>query len=63
MVLLDESRECSGVILVLSGIIRIYKLSEEGKEITSIALAEVKPVYLLYHACSARRYPSSGCCR
>ncbi|MGI6123099.1 MAG: Crp/Fnr family transcriptional regulator [Acetivibrionales bacterium] len=34
MVLLDESRECSGVILVLSGIIRIYKLSEEGKEIT-----------------------------
>ena len=34
MVLLDESRGCSGVILVLSGIIRIYKLSEEGKEIT-----------------------------
>lgn len=34
MVLLDESRECTGVILVLSGTIRIYKLSEEGKEIT-----------------------------
>lgn len=34
MILLDESRGCSGVILVLSGIIRIYKLSEEGKEIT-----------------------------
>ncbi|MGI6084437.1 MAG: Crp/Fnr family transcriptional regulator [Acetivibrionales bacterium] len=34
MVLLDESRGCSGVILVLSGIIRIYKLSEDGKEIT-----------------------------
>ena len=34
MILLDESRECTGVILVLSGTIRIYKLSEEGKEIT-----------------------------
>ncbi len=34
MILLDESRGCSGVILVLSGVIRIYKLSEEGKEIT-----------------------------
>ena len=34
MILLDESRGCSGVILVLSGIIRIYKLSEDGKEIT-----------------------------
>lgn len=34
MVLLDENRGCSGVILVLSGMIRIYKLSEEGKEIT-----------------------------
>ena len=34
MILLDESRGCSGVILVLSGVIRIYKLSEDGKEIT-----------------------------
>lgn len=34
MVLLDETQSCSGVILVLSGVIRIYKLSEEGKEIT-----------------------------
>ncbi len=34
MILLDESRGCSGVILVLSGIIRIYKLSEDGKEFT-----------------------------
>ncbi|HHW23478.1 MAG TPA: Crp/Fnr family transcriptional regulator [Clostridiaceae bacterium] len=34
MILLDESRECTGVILVLSGIIRIYKLSEDGREIT-----------------------------
>lgn len=33
-VIMDENRNCSGVILVLSGIIRIYKLSEEGKEIT-----------------------------
>ncbi len=34
MVILDETRKCSGVILVLSGLIRIYKLSEEGKEVT-----------------------------
>ena len=34
MIILDESRKCAGVILVLSGIIRIYKISEEGKEIT-----------------------------
>ena len=34
MVLLDEDKSCSGVVLVLSGIIRIYKLSEDGKEIT-----------------------------
>lgn len=34
MVILDESGKCSGVILVLSGIIRIYKLSAEGKEVT-----------------------------
>jgi CRP/FNR family transcriptional regulator len=34
MILLDESRGCSGVILVLSGTIRIFKLSEDGKEIT-----------------------------
>lgn len=34
MVILDESGKCSGVILVLSGLIRIYKLSDEGKEIT-----------------------------
>lgn len=34
MILLDESHECTGVILVLSGTIRIYKLSEEGREVT-----------------------------
>ncbi|NLX63397.1 MAG: Crp/Fnr family transcriptional regulator [Clostridiaceae bacterium] len=34
MVLMDESRRCSGVILVLSGTIRVYKLSSDGKEIT-----------------------------
>lgn len=34
MVLLDEDKSCSGVVLVLSGTIRIYKLSEDGKEIT-----------------------------
>jgi len=34
MVLIDENRGCSGVILVLSGTIRIYKLSSDGKEIT-----------------------------
>ncbi len=33
-VILDEGHHCSGVILVLSGQIRIYKLSEEGREIT-----------------------------
>ncbi|NMA67460.1 MAG: Crp/Fnr family transcriptional regulator, partial [Clostridiaceae bacterium] len=33
-IILDENEECSNVIFVLSGIIRIYKLSEEGKEIT-----------------------------
>jgi len=33
-VLLDESRECTGVIFVLSGSIRIYKISDEGREIT-----------------------------
>ncbi len=33
-VIMDEGHKCSGVILVLSGSIRIYKLSEEGKEIT-----------------------------
>jgi CRP/FNR family transcriptional regulator len=33
-VIMDESRSCSGVIFVLSGSIRIYKLSDEGKEIT-----------------------------
>lgn len=33
-VIMDENRNCSGVIFVLSGLIRIYKLSEEGKEIT-----------------------------
>ncbi|MCX7772927.1 MAG: Crp/Fnr family transcriptional regulator [Clostridia bacterium] len=33
-VIMDESKKCTGVILVLSGLIRIYKLSEEGKEIT-----------------------------
>lgn len=32
--ILDEGHHCTGVILVLSGLIRIYKLSEEGKEIT-----------------------------
>ncbi len=39
MILLDESRGCSGVILVLSGTIRIYKLSEDGKEITLYRIA------------------------
>jgi CRP/FNR family transcriptional regulator len=34
MIILDETRKCSGVILVLSGTIRIYKNSEEGREIT-----------------------------
>lgn len=33
-VILDETKKCTGIILVLSGSIRIYKLSEEGKEIT-----------------------------
>ncbi len=33
-VILDVGHRCSGVLLVLSGQIRIYKLSEEGKEIT-----------------------------
>ncbi|NLM73870.1 MAG: Crp/Fnr family transcriptional regulator [Clostridiaceae bacterium] len=33
-ILLDESEKCSNVIFVLSGAIRIYKLSEEGREIT-----------------------------
>ena len=32
--ILDEGNKCMGVILVLSGIIRIYKLSDEGREIT-----------------------------
>ena len=39
MVLLDEDKSCSGVVLVLSGTIRIYKLSEDGKEIICFALA------------------------
>ncbi|HBR03944.1 MAG TPA: Crp/Fnr family transcriptional regulator [Ruminiclostridium sp.] len=34
MVILDESHKCTGVILMLSGVIRIYKLSDEGREIT-----------------------------
>lgn len=33
-VILDEGNSCTGVIFVLSGQIRIYKLSEEGREIT-----------------------------
>lgn len=33
-VVMDESRSCTGAIFVLSGVIKIYKLSEEGKEIT-----------------------------
>lgn len=33
-ILLDESERCSNVIFVLSGAIRIYKLSEEGRKIT-----------------------------
>lgn len=33
-VIMDESRSCSSVIFVLTGNIRIFKLSEEGKEIT-----------------------------
>lgn len=32
--LMDENRKCAGVILLLSGSIRIYKNSEDGKEIT-----------------------------
>lgn len=34
LILLDESKRCSGVMLVLSGSIRIYKNSQEGKELT-----------------------------
>ncbi|NLM75931.1 MAG: Crp/Fnr family transcriptional regulator [Clostridiaceae bacterium] len=33
-ILLDEYKKCSNVVFVLSGLIRVYKLSEEGKEIT-----------------------------
>lgn len=33
-VIMDENQNCSGVIFVLSGVIRVLKLSEEGKEIT-----------------------------
>ena len=32
--ILEEGHSCTGVILVLSGFIRIFKLSEDGKEIT-----------------------------
>jgi len=33
-VLMDDDKKCSNVIFVLSGLLRIYKLSEDGKEIT-----------------------------
>lgn len=32
--IMDEDRHCPGVIFILSGVIRILKLSEEGREIT-----------------------------
>lgn len=32
--IMDENRNCSGVIFILSGVIRIFKLSDEGKEMT-----------------------------
>lgn len=32
--LMDENRHCPGVIFILSGVIRILKISEEGREIT-----------------------------
>ena len=33
-VMIEEGRRCRGAALVLSGVIRVYKLSEEGREIT-----------------------------
>jgi CRP/FNR family transcriptional regulator len=33
-IILDEVHKCTGIIFVLSGRIRIYKISEDGKEIT-----------------------------
>lgn len=32
--IMDETLRCSGVTLVVNGLVRIFKLSEEGKEIT-----------------------------
>jgi CRP/FNR family transcriptional regulator, anaerobic regulatory protein len=33
-VMIEQGRRCRGAALVLSGVIRVYKLSEEGREIT-----------------------------
>lgn len=33
-VIMDEHQNCSGVIFILSGVVRILKFSEEGREIT-----------------------------
>ena len=39
-ILLDEDRHCRGVVFILEGVIRIYKLSESGKEITLYRIGE-----------------------
>jgi CRP/FNR family transcriptional regulator len=33
-VMIEQGRRCRGAALILSGVIRIYKISEEGREIT-----------------------------
>lgn len=33
-VMMEQGRKCRGAALVLSGVIRVYKLSDEGREIT-----------------------------
>lgn len=33
-VMIEQGRKCRGAALVLSGVIRVYKISEEGREIT-----------------------------
>lgn len=33
-VMIEQGRRCRGAALVLSGVIRVYKISEEGREIT-----------------------------
>lgn len=33
-VMIEQGRKCRGAALVLSGVIRVYKLSEEGRELT-----------------------------